>query len=410
MRPASIRVFDGLRITTDHLEHLQGSFQSALRELRLVAGPGRVDHGFEVEVIDDGRLRVLPGVAFDAAGNRIACDEPTDLEVAPATGAPGERYVCLRHRQVEDGVVEGRATMVWDGCSVELADAWPEPDSGLLPIAALARPELGTGVQVRPVAAGRWPGRDDAAAAPGWLRLGQGVVRLDGGVDDPLASAAFWEELAQPTGADGDQQVTRTLAEQDVATELACCASVSVAAILTATIRYRATVPVEAPAPAGEQPEAAAPADEPAPAWTTRTVQGRASGEATLDGDRVAQFGLVDVHALPSPGAGHPPCWLGSYLTEEAVACLPLRPGGDWPAAEDGIDQLLGGLELWVLAAPGRVTGSFTLRCDLRWSGRPTAGLGELITARTPRLQWGVVAAWKGLGHATPAQDATGGS
>jgi hypothetical protein len=90
VKPAGIRVFDGLRITTDHVEHLQASFLSALQELRLVAGPGQVHQGFEVEATDEGHVTVLPGLAFDTAGNRIAGDEPTVLEVAFGPG-PGRR-------------------------------------------------------------------------------------------------------------------------------------------------------------------------------------------------------------------------------------------------------------------------------------------------------------------------------
>jgi hypothetical protein len=106
---------------------------------------------------------------------------------------------------------------------------------------------------------------------------------------------------------------------------------------------------------------------------------------------------------------GRPPCWLGSYLTEEVVAGLPVLADAEYLAGDDGIREILGGLQLGLRVAPGQA-GSFALRCDLSWSGTPSADLGRLIEARTPRLQWGIVAAWKGLGHATPAQDATGGS
>lgn len=414
MKPGHIRVFDGLRITTDHLEHLQGSFLSAVQELRLAAGPGRVHQGFEVEATDDGHVRVLPGLAFDAAGNRIACEEPTVLEVAFAPGSPGERYVCLRHQQVEDGVVEGQATIVWDGCSVELAEARPAPEDSLLPIAALTRREQGTGFEVRHVTSGQRLGPDDAATVADRLRVCQGVVRLDGDAENPLASSAFRHALDQPSGTDGDHGVRLSLAEQDVDTDMACCTGLSLAAIVTATVRYQAIQPAGEPAEeseAAEEAEAATPPDEPAPTWITWTVQARTAGEATFDAGRTAQFGLADVHTLPSLGEGRPPCWLGSYLTEEAIAHLPLSASAGSPPGDDnGFCELLGRLQVRLQAAPGKVAGSFALHCELSCSGSPTAELSEVIEARTPRLQWGIVAAWKGLGHTTPAQDATGGS
>jgi hypothetical protein len=413
VRPAGIRVFDGLRVTTDHVEHLQASFRSALQELRLVAGPGRVHQGFEVQATDEGHVTVLPGLAFDAAGNRIACDEPTVLEVAFGPGS-GRRYVGLRHRQVGDGVLEGQATMLWDGCSVELDETRPAPEEGALALAELIPREGGTGFEVRSLE----PGRSDPAA--GWLGVRQGVVRLEGG-DDPAALAGFWEALGRP--GDGGGGVAFPLAERAVATDLACCASLSVLATVEATVRYQAaeepppaeaeaaeSVAPEVPPPAGEEVEPVAPG-EPAPAWMARTVAASTVGEATFDGDRVAQFGLAQVHTVPCPGDPGPPCFLGSHLTEEAVVCLPLSvPRGRPAGGDDEICALLGGLQVQLRAQPAAAPGSFTLGCRLWWSGSPSAALGRLIEAPTPRLRWSVVAAWKGLGHTTPAQDATGGS
>jgi hypothetical protein len=408
VKPAGIRVFDGLRITTDHVEHLQASFLSALQELRLVAGPGRVHQGFEVEATDESHVTVLPGLAFDTAGNRIACDEPTVLEVAFGPGL-GRCYVGLRHRQVEDGVLEGQATILWDGCSVELSETRPAPEDGSLALAELTPQAGGTGFEVRRLE----PGRPEPGTAAGSLGVRQGVVRLDGG-DDPATLAGFWEALGRPP--DGEREIRFPLAERDVATGLTCCGSLSVVATVTATIRCRAAaepLAPEEPAPATEPTPAEEPvaSGEPAPAWTAWTVKASMVGEATFDGDRVAQSGLADVHTVPSAGDPGPPCWLGSHLTEEGIACLPLSAPWGWPAGgEDGVCELLGGLHLQLRAQPGTAPGSFALSCQLWWSGSPSAVLGSLIEARTPRLRWEVVAAWKGLGHTTPAQDATGGS
>ena len=40
MQPAQIRVFDGLRLTTEHLNHLQAALRSGVQDLREILGLG----------------------------------------------------------------------------------------------------------------------------------------------------------------------------------------------------------------------------------------------------------------------------------------------------------------------------------------------------------------------------------
>jgi hypothetical protein len=136
MKPGHIRVFDGLRVTTEHMEHLQGSLHSALEDLRTILGLGRVHYGFEVEAEGDNAVVVHPGLAFDRQKNRIVLDEPKSL---PVSFAPGEesRYVCVRYDQIEDGQVGEQYTLIWDTCAVALRPDAPEPDEDFITIARL---------------------------------------------------------------------------------------------------------------------------------------------------------------------------------------------------------------------------------------------------------------------------------
>ena len=47
MRPGHLNVFDGLRMTTEHMNYLQGSFHSAVQDLRGILGLGLVHKGLE---------------------------------------------------------------------------------------------------------------------------------------------------------------------------------------------------------------------------------------------------------------------------------------------------------------------------------------------------------------------------
>jgi len=138
MKPRQIRVFDGLRITTEHLNHLQEALYSAVQDLRGIVGAGRVHQGFEVVVQDERTVAVSPGVAFDLHKNRIVSGEPIRLEVEFDSGAQTQ-YVCLKYQEMEDGAVEGQCTRIWDSCLALLQAELPPAESDLIPIATVTR-------------------------------------------------------------------------------------------------------------------------------------------------------------------------------------------------------------------------------------------------------------------------------
>jgi hypothetical protein len=142
MKPGHIRVFDGLRITTEHMEHLQNSFHSAVQDLRQILGLGLVHTGFEVTPDGDSGIVIMPGIAFDFQKNRVVSDVPKKQPISlDAETVP--QYVCLQYSQVEDNLVEGKPTLVWDSCSIIIQARLPGPDQNLLPIARLDLDEQG---------------------------------------------------------------------------------------------------------------------------------------------------------------------------------------------------------------------------------------------------------------------------
>lgn len=145
MRPGHLNVFDGLRMTTEHMNYLQGSFHSAVQDLRGILGLGIVHKGLEV-VVEGSGVTVQPGLAFDHQGNRIVLDMPITVEL---NFAPGEttKYVCVKYDQIEDGEVEGRFTLVWDSCGVVLLPELPDAADNLVPLARVDRVASSTSVK-----------------------------------------------------------------------------------------------------------------------------------------------------------------------------------------------------------------------------------------------------------------------
>ena len=145
MRPGHLNVFDGLRMTTEHMNYLQGSFHSAVQDLRGILGLGMVHQGLEV-VVEGSAVVVQPGLAFDQQGNRIVLDAPATVELNFAAGE-NTKYVCVKYDQIEDGEVEGRFTLVWDSCAVVLLPELPEAEDNLVPLARVDRVNSSTSVR-----------------------------------------------------------------------------------------------------------------------------------------------------------------------------------------------------------------------------------------------------------------------
>ena len=145
MRPGHLNVFDGLRMTTEHMNYLQGSIHSAVQDLRGILGLGMVHQGLEVAVEGSG-VTIQPGLAFDHQGNRIVLDAPATVELNFAAGET-RKYVCVKYDQIEDGEVEGRFTLVWDSCGVVLLPELPAAEDNIVPLARVDRVNSSTSVR-----------------------------------------------------------------------------------------------------------------------------------------------------------------------------------------------------------------------------------------------------------------------
>src|SRR5438128_2721817 len=102
MRPGQIRIFDGLRVTMEHVDHFQASLHSAIQDIREILGLGVIYAGFVVESTSNDSVTVRPGIAFDRQKNRVVCDEPQQLKISFAPDQ-NTAYVCAKYDQIEGG-------------------------------------------------------------------------------------------------------------------------------------------------------------------------------------------------------------------------------------------------------------------------------------------------------------------
>ena len=81
---------DGLRVTADHLEHAQDRLREAVLDLRRTIGLNRIAWGLRA-TLDNGSIRLEPGVAFSKSGVRLTIDAPANLG-APT---PPDGWCCV---------------------------------------------------------------------------------------------------------------------------------------------------------------------------------------------------------------------------------------------------------------------------------------------------------------------------
>lgn len=183
MKPGHLNVFDGLRITTEHMNYLQGSFQSAVQDLRGILGLGTVFEGFDVTV-EGNSVTVGPGLAFDQQKNRIVLDQPVTVELNFAADE-NTKFVCVKYDQIEDGEVEGRFTLVWDSCAVVLEPALPDVADNLVPIARVDRVDGNGGLTVNEIRS------DESVKSPPKTVVRQGVLHLSDTATEASVGLAF---------------------------------------------------------------------------------------------------------------------------------------------------------------------------------------------------------------------------
>jgi hypothetical protein len=347
MKPGQIRVFDGLRITTEHVSHLQMALHSGVQDLREVLGLGKVHRGLAVAAEGTGGVRVEPGIAFDYERNRIICDEPSSV---PVSFAPGEqsKYICVKYQQVEDGVVEDQPTLIFDSCAVEVRGAPPEAGENVVAIAKVTRSETGE-LQVSPVEEETEPAPPVSAAAIK-LRIAQGVLRFapETGTENWLAGVLA-PALRDKIGPDAE--LVFPAAEQEIPLDFTP-AGLTVHAIGSAAVSVAARESAE------------------------YRAEARAHGEVSGAAERLAQFGITSI-------AGR------HEFHDGALMRVPLDPQGE--------SGFLDSLALEARAAA--TNGGIKAVCTLVWRGAVTEEIIGILETRKPALAWSALLAWKALGE-----------
>ncbi len=372
MQPRNIEVFDGLRVTTEHIDHLQGAMHSAIADVRELLGLGRVHRGFGVLRIDDRTAQVDPGLAFDGQRRRVVRDDPVILEV-PALEPDAVRYVCAGYDEVANGEVEGRPTRVWDSATVTLREALPEPAEDAILLARLVGAETG-GFGVEPpeppvTEPHPTPEAPPAAAAAVPHRPTVATMRL---ADQEVALGAangFAAFVRSRIGATGPSEGFRhQLAAQPIELALGRWT-------LATHCALSAEMALPPLAPASESAEA--PADSPPP---TRHAAGWFSGTVLVEPDAVLQVsgGIAIGEAAGLSNL------VDAGADERAIASLrfPVAKGG----TADLADQLARGFRI-ELRASRSDAGSLELTAWLGWDGEPSQALAAWLDATPARVR-----------------------
>lgn len=427
MRPGHIRVFDGLRFTTEHMEHFQSSVHSAIQDLREIIGLGVVCYGFEVVADGPNRITVQPGLAFDFQRNRVVCDEPKSVDVN-FEEQEKEKYVCVQYDQIQDGEVEGQFTLIWDSCSISVAPSLPGPEDNVIVLAKLARNESDANFDVVSLdpegdvlslpqiesSAGEPPALSDSstnvteAAAP--------VSPAPTAVTNPEGSPVS-ESSSESTAAPVSEP-RQTLHVKQGITRCGNDAGVYLKTILLEPLLLKfqtgkANGAIDLGVPLGRAelvPDAdvfsltthcilsttlslqsdAQPTETVTESYESCALRAVASGEATIENGAIAQFGLSVIH---SDQQACPSC-ASSEFTEQAIAQLPFASA--WAGVSQIYNEALSRLKIHLQVG---LTGSGSLEAVafLRWSGTVTEELLKEIESRKCGLVWQAVIGWKSM-------------
>jgi hypothetical protein len=127
---------DGMRVTADHMDHLEQRLQEAVRDLRRVVGFRRIAWGLRVSV-QGSTVTVEPGVAFAPQGARLSIDSLAQVNL-PAGQAPFRVILKAVESDREALRVGDQPTLILleTKIIVEPAGA-PDPDADSLIIARL---------------------------------------------------------------------------------------------------------------------------------------------------------------------------------------------------------------------------------------------------------------------------------
>lgn len=128
-----VAFLDGMRISREHLEHLQSYLQLAVLQLRETVGEGKVSHGLKAE-LEEGNLKVSPGLALDAFGRPLALEKARTIAIPPGDAV---QYAVLAHDLRYGEFFKGFPTIITDHVKLEFRDVAPPYADGAVRFAEL---------------------------------------------------------------------------------------------------------------------------------------------------------------------------------------------------------------------------------------------------------------------------------
>ena len=136
---------DGLRVTADHLQHLQDRLRDAMRDVRQTIGLRKVAWGLRVTAAG-GSVTISPGVAFSASGVRLNIDTDTSVPV-PAGAGPFRVTLKAAEHDRTSLRVGSTPTLILLTTAVSIEPASDsDPGADALPVATVTK--AGTALQV----------------------------------------------------------------------------------------------------------------------------------------------------------------------------------------------------------------------------------------------------------------------
>ena len=192
---------DGLRVTAQHLNHLEESAQQAVGDLRRVLGLAHIGYGFRIQVADDGQSATLsPGLGFTASGARVTLDEGAALTIPDGDGPFSVALAAGSHDDPTTRVGD-TGTIIFSDTAVSVAaDAPPGPDA--LVVGTIQRSD-GNLAATQDETLFLAPSNHGHSGA--FYQDGAGIWRFDGPLLTQTDTTAGPPGPPGPPGADGPQ-------------------------------------------------------------------------------------------------------------------------------------------------------------------------------------------------------------
>jgi len=202
---------DGMRVTTDHMRHMQDRLREAVLDVRRTIGLGRIGWGLRA-TLDDRSVNVTPGIAFSPSGLRLSLDSAAAVSLPDGDG-PFRVTLRAEHGDVEALRSAGAPTLLTVVTRLEAAaDADSELGGDAIPIARVTAGADGLALVQDPgwfVAAGHHTHTGEFVQdAEGRWHFDGAPLTVDATVGPPgPAGAPGAPGPAGPQGAPGEQGV-----------------------------------------------------------------------------------------------------------------------------------------------------------------------------------------------------------